>query len=82
MHTAPPVMCAYHPGRTALGYCGSCGKALCTACLVRLSSGNFCEVCTASGGGPAPAKARRGIPWWALLLLAAAVLILLRALIR
>lgn len=74
------VKCAYHPDRAALGYCAACGKALCTACLVRLSTGNYCEACADPQDRPAPS--RRRIPWWALALIVLAGLILIRALFR
>ncbi len=79
------VTCAHHPDRRALGYCGRCGKALCTECLVRLSTGNYCERCANEAGGPPHARARRrgrGTPWWAVALVMVLALILLRALFR
>jgi len=39
------VVCAIHPDRAALAYCAACGKALCTGCVVRLSTGNYCQAC-------------------------------------
>jgi len=39
------IACAYHADRTALAYCSGCGKALCSQCVVRLSTGNYCESC-------------------------------------
>ena len=36
------IACAYHDDRTALAYCSGCGKALCSQCVVRLTSGNYC----------------------------------------
>lgn len=74
------MKCANHPDRTALGYCAGCGKPLCRACLVRSSTGNYCETC--ANPADRPARARRGIPWWALALVLLAGLILLRALFR
>ncbi|HLN14932.1 MAG TPA: B-box zinc finger protein [bacterium] len=71
------MKCANHPDRLALGYCATCGKALCSSCLVRTSSGNYCETCAARGDQPA--KQRRGIPWWAVALGILALLILVRA---
>ena len=68
------MRCAAHPDRPALGYCSRCGKALCTVCLVRLSTGNFCEACA----GPAPRPQRRAAPWWIIVLAAAALLVLVR----
>jgi hypothetical protein len=77
---AEAVRCAHHPGRAALGYCSRCGKPLCTECLVRLSAGNFCSACA---DAPArPVRARGRIPWWAIVLAALAVLVLLRALLH
>lgn len=72
------MKCAYHPERIALGYCAQCGKAVCTACLVRLSTGNICETCANAEGRAV--RVRRGVPWWALGLLVLAALILVRAL--
>jgi len=74
------VKCATHPDRAALGYCGRCGKALCKECLVRLSTGNYCDTCANAPdrGG----RARRGIPWWAVGLILLAALIVIRALIH
>ena len=75
------MKCATHPDRAALGYCGRCGKALCKDCLVRLSTGNFCETCAnAPERGARPT--RRGLPWWALALIIVAAIIVLRALIH
>jgi hypothetical protein len=74
------MKCANHPDRTALGYCSACGKALCTACLVRTSTGNYCEPCAT--GANRPARTRRAIPWWAIALGVLLVLILLRAFVR
>jgi hypothetical protein len=73
------VKCAAHPDRTALGYCARCGKPLCKDCLVRLSTGNFCETCANAPERPA---AKRTIPWWAIALVVIAALIVLRALIH
>jgi hypothetical protein len=39
------IACANHPDRTALSYCAGCGKPLCLDCVVRLSTGNYCDVC-------------------------------------
>jgi len=75
------VKCAVHPERIALGYCASCGKPLCKDCLVRLSTGNFCEACAGASDRPAAGK-RRGVPWWAIGLIALAALIALRMVIR
>jgi B-box zinc finger len=75
------VKCATHPDRTALGYCGRCGKALCKECLVRLSTGNYCDTC-ANAPDRAPARVRRGIPWWVVGLILLAVLIVFRTLIH
>lgn len=70
------MKCANHLERTALGYCAQCGKALCTACLVRLPTGNYCEACATAE--PRAIRGRRGIPWWAVGLLVLAALILVR----
>lgn len=75
------MKCAVHPERSALGYCGRCGKALCKDCLVRLSTGNFCDSC-ANAPEPGVRPARRGIPWWTIVLIIAAVVIALRLLIH
>jgi hypothetical protein len=66
------MRCANHPDRPALGYCSRCGKALCTECLVRLSTGNYCDACA----NPAATPPRRAVPWW-LIVLAVLVLIAL-----
>ncbi len=73
------VRCAHHPERAALGYCSACGKALCAACLVRLSTGNYCETCANPPARPRPA---RRFPWWAIVLAVLVVLVLLRAILR
>jgi hypothetical protein len=75
------MKCATHPDRAALGYCGRCGKALCKDCLVRLSTGNYCETC-ANAPERSPRTSRRGLPWWAVALIIVAAVIVLRALIR
>ena len=74
------MRCANHPDRTALGYCSSCGKALCNACLVRTSAGNYCERCTTAGDRPA--RPRRMVPWWAIALGLLLLLVLVRAFVR
>ncbi len=74
------VKCAHHPDRTALGYCGVCGKPLCTACLVRLSTGNYCDVC--ANPQDRSGRARWPIPWWAVALVALAALVLIKALVH
>jgi len=74
------MKCANHPNRIALGYCSSCGKPLCTACLVRTSTGNYCEKCATADDRPA--RTRRGIPWWAVALGVLLLLALVRALVR
>jgi hypothetical protein len=72
------MRCANHPDRPALGYCSRCGKALCTECLVRLSTGNFCDACA----NPAPTAARRAMPWWIIVLAVVALLVLIRLFVR
>ncbi|HLJ60423.1 MAG TPA: B-box zinc finger protein [bacterium] len=74
------MKCANHPDRIALGYCSNCGKALCARCLVRTSTGNYCETCATSGDRPP--RTRRAIPWWAIALGILVVLFLIRAFIR
>jgi hypothetical protein len=74
------MKCATHPDRSALGYCGRCGKALCKECLVRLSTGNYCDTCA---NAPArAARSARGLPWWALALIIVAAVIVIRAIIH
>lgn len=73
------MKCAYHPERAALGYCANCGKSLCSACLVRLSTGNYCRACASPQDRP---LARRRLPWWVIALVLLAALILVRGLIR
>ncbi len=51
------ITCAYHADRRAAGYCGRCGKAVCRACLVRLSTGNYCVRCTEEAGPSRPGQA-------------------------
>jgi hypothetical protein len=75
------VKCATHPDRAALGYCGRCGKALCKECLVRLSTGNYCDTC-ANAPYRVPARPRRGMSWWVVGLILLAAFIVLRALIH
>jgi len=75
------VKCATHPDRTALGYCGRCGKALCKECLVRLSTGNYCDTC-ANAPDRGAARPRRAIPWWVVGLILLAALIFIRALVH
>jgi B-box zinc finger protein len=69
------MKCVNHPDRAALGYCSRCGKALCTDCLVRLSTGNFCDTCANPGAAVRP---RRAMPWWLIVLAAAVLLFLVR----
>jgi len=73
------MKCANHPDRIALGYCANCGKPLCSSCLVRLPSGNYCQTCANPPDRPA---ARRRIPWWGIALAVLFILILLRALVH
>ena len=61
------MKCAAHPDRSALGYCSRCGKALCKECLVRLSAGNYCEVCANDPQGRM-SRPKRRFPWWAIAL--------------
>lgn len=69
------MKCANHPDRAALGYCSQCGKAVCTECLVRLSTGNFCDTCANPSAAVRP---RRAMPWWLIVVGAAGVLFLVR----
>lgn len=69
------MKCVNHSDRPALGYCSRCGKALCSECLVRLSTGNFCDACA----NPSAARpARRATPWWLIVLVAGGLIVLLR----
>jgi hypothetical protein len=68
------MRCANHPDRPALGYCSRCGKALCTECLVRLSTGNFCDACA----NPAPAAPPRTVPWWLIVVAVVVLLVVIR----
>jgi B-box zinc finger len=72
------MKCANHPDRPALGYCSRCGKALCSECLVRLSIGNYCEVCA----NPPAAPPRRAPPWWIIVLAVVALIVLIRLFVR
>lgn len=74
------MRCRNHPDRIALGYCSRCGKPLCTTCLVRLSSGNFCETC-ATPPQRAPGGLRR-FPWWLVAVLVLGLLLAARILAR
>jgi len=74
------MKCANHPDRAALGYCSRCGKALCNECLVRLSTGNFCDTCANPGMGAA--RQRRPMPWWLIVVGAAVLLFLARLLVH
>ena len=74
------MKCATHPDRSALGYCGRCGKALCKDCLVRLSTGNYCEAC--ANAPERVARRARAIPWWAIALIIVVAIVALRALIH
>lgn len=47
----------------ALAYCAGCGKALCTGCVVRLSTGNYCQNC-AETPDHRPREARRRSRAW------------------
>jgi hypothetical protein len=73
------MKCANHSDRAALGYCSGCGKALCSECLVRLSTGNYCDVCANPGMKTRP---RRPMPWWLILAGAALLLVLARLLVH
>jgi len=53
------IACAYHGDRAALAYCSGCGKALCSQCVVRLTSGNYCDAC-ANTPDHRPAPPRTG----------------------
>lgn len=75
------MKCTAHPERPALGYCGRCGKALCKDCLVRLSTGNFCDAC-ANAPERGAGRSRRSVPWWAIALILVVALIAIRALIH
>lgn len=73
------MKCANHPDRNALGYCSSCGKALCSECLVRLSTGNFCEACASP---TAAARPRRAASWWLIVAGAGLLFLLLRLVVH
>ncbi|HLW49292.1 MAG TPA: B-box zinc finger protein [bacterium] len=72
------MRCRNHPDRPALGYCSRCGKALCSECLVRLSTGNYCEVCA----NPTAAAPRRSLPWWLIVLTVLVLLVAVRLFVR
>ena len=61
------IVCAYHADRPALFYCAGCGKALCSGCVVRLDTGNYCSSCAeAPDHRPRPALTGRSRVWlWA-----------------
>ncbi len=68
-----PIRCAYHPDRDALQYCNRCGKAICSACVVRAAAGNLCRSCAE---GPRRLAGGRSAHVW-LWAAAGAVLLLL-----
>ncbi len=77
------IACAHHPDRVALAYCAGCGKPLCGSCVVRLSTGNYCQICaeTPNHRPPALRRARsRMWIWVGLGVLAAAGLLISRLL--
>lgn len=77
------IACVNHPDRLALAYCAGCGKALCGKCVLRLSSGNYCQVCaeTPNHRPPSP-RGRRGRMWlWVGLAVAATAILLLSRLL-
>lgn len=57
------IACAYHADRLALAYCAGCGKPLCGGCVVRLSAGNYCEVCAETPDHRPPPRTRRSRTW-------------------
>lgn len=58
------IVCVHHPDRLALAYCSGCGKALCNQCVVRLSTGNYCDVCAETPDHrPAARRAGRSRVW-------------------
>ena len=69
------MKCVNHADRSALGYCSRCGKALCSECLVRLSTGNFCDTCA---NPTTAARPRRALPWWLIVAGAVVLFALLR----
>ncbi|HKV45679.1 MAG TPA: B-box zinc finger protein [bacterium] len=69
------MKCATHPDRNALGYCAQCGKPLCKECLVKLRTGNYCEVCANNPGGRV-IRPRRRFPWWTIALVVMGILAL------
>ncbi len=58
------IVCANHRERPAIGYCAGCGKALCSDCIVRLSAGNYCQVCAETPDHRPPAARRRAGRMW------------------
>lgn len=67
------IVCANHPDRTAIGYCAGCGRPLCSACIVRLSTGNYCQICAETPDHRPPAARRRQGRVWVWVGLAALV---------
>lgn len=41
--------CFYHPGKTAVGACSSCGRLLCALCNVQWETSNMCMSCLQIG---------------------------------
>jgi ferredoxin len=74
------IACTHHADRPALAYCAGCGKPLCSACVVRLSAGNYCEACAAAPDHrPAPPPKARSRLWIVVGAAVAVALILLVA---
>jgi hypothetical protein len=77
------IVCAHHADRAALWYCSGCGRPLCGACVVRLSSGNYCEACAEAPDHrpPAPRAPRSRVWLWiGIAALAAAAYVITRML--
>jgi hypothetical protein len=70
------IRCAFHTDRGALFYCNRCGRALCSGCVVKLATGNYCRACAENPAG-SPARSRSRSHLWIWLAAGAAVLLLI-----
>jgi hypothetical protein len=69
------IRCAFHTDRGALFYCNRCGRALCSDCVVKLATGNYCRACAERPGRPGNLRSRSRL--WIWLAVGTAVLLLI-----